>query len=563
MNLLQAPVLIVDCQTTGASPARGRLLEIAWLIARADAIDPAEAVPNARAWIARQPAGEDVPRRIRELTGIGDDELAHAVDPLTIQLELSAAAKSGVVVAVAHFAQFERPFIQDLFKSAGEEFPLTWLCTHRIAKKLLPNLPAKGVRGLAGYFGARLRDETKRAGHHADATARIWAGLARALDARGVSTIAQVTEWLSETPAPRARGARKLSSYEYPMSRAKRLQFPDKPGVYRMLARDGEVLYVGKATSLKSRVNSYFRGRKGRDPRKLEMLTLAWDVRETVCETPLEAAVLENDEIKHHDPPYNVSLRARSRSLWFFSRDLRSCSPLPTPDFPVGPCGRKDEFDSLVALVDGARSGEFPVDLFWEPIEADLIGAGFAVFCERVGRSAETLFEARSALAFGVRNWRTHVRSRAADAHSEEAEEIEDIEDEAVDDGDVAPPTPAGVADRIERLLRRAGRSFALARATSTLLNSELDFVDLGEARLLALRRGRLHTETAVIVDRAPITRGALAWQGLGVTDFDRMKIVLSELARVARSGGRATARPMPSWPLRSSVGERVGSDAP
>jgi hypothetical protein len=60
------------------------------------------------------------------------------------------------------------------------------------------------------------------------------------------------------------------------VDRIKRLEFPNRPGVYRMLSQSGQVLYVGKATSLKSRVNSYFRGQKGRDRKKLEMLAQVW-----------------------------------------------------------------------------------------------------------------------------------------------------------------------------------------------------------------------------------------------------------------------------------------------
>ncbi|MEM9459782.1 MAG: nucleotide excision repair endonuclease [Myxococcota bacterium] len=52
---------------------------------------------------------------------------------------------------------------------------------------------------------------------------------------------------------------------------------PEVPGVYRMLRRDGSVLYVGKATSLRARVNSYFRQHRRVPDRTLEMLTQAQD----------------------------------------------------------------------------------------------------------------------------------------------------------------------------------------------------------------------------------------------------------------------------------------------
>ena len=79
-----------------------------------------------------------------------------------------------------------------------------------------------------------------------------------------------------------------------------RLALPDGPGVYRMLRISGDVLYVGKATSLHHRVNSYFRKQKGIHERTLEMLSQARDLSFVVTESPLEAALLEPDEIKRH-----------------------------------------------------------------------------------------------------------------------------------------------------------------------------------------------------------------------------------------------------------------------
>ena len=75
-----------------------------------------------------------------------------------------------------------------------------------------------------------------------------------------------------------------------------------------MLRTDGSVLYVGKAASLHHRVNSYFRKQNGVPERLLEMLSQARAISFDVTPSPLEAALLEPDEIKRHRPPYNVAL---------------------------------------------------------------------------------------------------------------------------------------------------------------------------------------------------------------------------------------------------------------
>jgi len=80
------------------------------------------------------------------------------------------------------------------------------------------------------------------------------------------------------------------------------------PGVYRMLAADGAVLYVGKAGALRQRVSSYFNAspKPARVMRMLEQVA-AMDV--TVTRTAAEALLLENQLIKSQKPRYNVLLR--------------------------------------------------------------------------------------------------------------------------------------------------------------------------------------------------------------------------------------------------------------
>jgi excinuclease ABC subunit C len=83
---------------------------------------------------------------------------------------------------------------------------------------------------------------------------------------------------------------------------------PAKPGVYRMLAADDTILYVGKARHLKNRVSSYFHGRAHAD-RTQAMLTQVARVEITVTASETEALLLEYNLIKQHRPRYNVLLK--------------------------------------------------------------------------------------------------------------------------------------------------------------------------------------------------------------------------------------------------------------
>ncbi len=85
-------------------------------------------------------------------------------------------------------------------------------------------------------------------------------------------------------------------------------RLPSKPGVYRMIGADGEVLYVGKAKSLKNRVGQYAQGRSHTNAiYRMIHQTLSMEVIVTATET--EALLLETNMIKRLKPRYNVLMR--------------------------------------------------------------------------------------------------------------------------------------------------------------------------------------------------------------------------------------------------------------
>ena len=85
-------------------------------------------------------------------------------------------------------------------------------------------------------------------------------------------------------------------------------QIPDKPGVYLMKDSFGEIIYVGKARSLKKRVRSYFR--KGNHSYKTAiMVDDIDDFDYIVTDTEMESFILEANLIKKHQPQYNIRLK--------------------------------------------------------------------------------------------------------------------------------------------------------------------------------------------------------------------------------------------------------------
>src|SRR5512133_1820291 len=87
-------------------------------------------------------------------------------------------------------------------------------------------------------------------------------------------------------------------------------ELPPEPGCYLMKDRGGEVVYVGKAASLRSRVRQYFDAGGGDDRIFIPLLDdLLGDVEVIVTRSEKEAVLLENELIKKHKPRFNVRLR--------------------------------------------------------------------------------------------------------------------------------------------------------------------------------------------------------------------------------------------------------------
>ena len=513
-SLATLDVLVIDCQATAASP-RGHLIELGW-----SRVGPPGTTPHTR--LISLPAHARIPPAVARVTGISEAMLRDGVDVQVAWRALAAEASTFAqqpVPAVAHFARFERPFLRSLAAGAP---PFDLVCTHGIARRLLPDLPRCSLRALTGYFGRGI-GTLRRSGEHVEATAFVWRHLVRLLEGQGVFSWSDLHRWLA---APASAGRR--PGRAWPMPRDVRLSVPDAPGVYRLLRTSGDVLYIGKASSLRDRVNSYFRKQHGVGERMLEMLSQARDLSFEVTPSALEAALLEADEIKRHRPPYNVALTAGTREVWFTSPDLGERAPQASPRYPVGPFPSAQMLDQFAALVRGSRAavGEGA----WGPADS-VFAAGLEQLRAAHGElSRDDLGAHAGFLRLGTRLWREGRRDR--DPESE--------------DGSVAGRAgTAWTADLVqvalERLALRVALAVRRARWLTRLVDASVVWSEPGAAgaRLLVLHQGEYVLHAAVPRGALPPVQPghlraiAARRAGFTVARFDRVRVLMTELKRL------------------------------
>ena len=565
-TLAELEILTLDCQTTGANPDKGHLLEIGWLPTRASAADN-PAMTGLKTYLACLPADAAIPRVVQRITGISDGSTTAAVSSKNIWQNLiestrkiTAGSPSAACPVVIHFARFEEPFLRRLHQKNNPEgpFPFRIICTHEIAIRLLPDLPRRGIRAIAGYYGHSM-PELKRSSDHVVATAFIWKKMVELLDtACGVSGLDQLAGWLAATKSPGR------SKRTFPMNPKIQIGLPDKPGIYRMLpAKNGDPLYIGKAKSLKQRVKSYFRQKATHAEHTLELLTQARELDFTITGSALEAAILESDEIKRRSPPYNIALRRRARELTFFSKDLCRNSAAVERDFPVGPlpAGRFIQTVSAFGLwlAHGMQENDdYHLNIAHSVLalppeytpEIDCLRGGFKIFGENY--SSLMVQPHQSALRFltalGAQLWRQRLETAAlAEMVAEKEKDKDNIDGEQKNSDKEHVWTPEAVARSIENMVLHSAHLIRRARwfcllSESSLTWSSADHRDKFKMLLVFKNGSVLERDKVKSAKKAPIPPGytksfRTRQKDMNLTTYDRLRVVTTELRRLVSEG--------------------------
>jgi DNA polymerase-3 subunit epsilon len=562
ITLKNLRVLVLDCQATTANPDNGRLLEVGWAVTTAEKAQ----TDSLESYLVRSDGDEELPRRVTRVTGISRDVLSSptALTPQEIWNLLVAAAQEVARVkesescpTVIHFCRFEEPYLTRLHQELAPEipFPFDIICTHEIAKRLLPDIPRRGLRAVAGYLGHSV-PELRRAAHHVTATTFIWhhlvERLGRSLD---IHTLSQLKEWIETTEASQATGR------TYPMDRAMRLELPQAPGVYRMRRSNGDLLYIGKARSLHRRVNSYFQKSRHHGEHTLEMLTQARQLDVTVTETALEAALLESDEIKRFSPPYNIALREKERRIAFSTADMKEVASEPSDVHRLGPLPSEDTLRPLGTFADILDSGlpeagEWMAGIGFLPEyapEKECFTSGLKIFRHTHSERLSDRPALSALLSLGRDLWRERLGAE---------EETSSEEDEEADDEPEPEKgwNPERLASWLENLSLRSAFALRRARWLCLLSESSLAWADDSGSRktLVVFSEGDIcHREELPADASIPKPRGCDRslrdrQRTFDILAYDRLIVATTELRRLLSEDRKVELRLSPRAALRN-----------
>ena len=285
MNLVEAPLAIVDLETTGTRPATDRITEIG--------VIEIDRFQVASEWSTLVNPGVTVPSEIQALTGITHPMLADA--PTFAELAGELHERLAGRVFIAHNARFDYGFLRREFDRAGIRFQPRTVCSVKLSRRLYPRERGHDLDSVIARHGIRC-ESRHRALPDADA---VWQFLRVAAEEHGEDVVSVAARQVAKAPALPAR-----------LDRAQVDAIPEAPGVYLLYGESGPPLYIGKSRSMRTRVLQHFYSSAAwlQEVRRIE-----W--QRTVGE--LGALLTESRLLKELGPTYNRALRRPDSTCGF------------------------------------------------------------------------------------------------------------------------------------------------------------------------------------------------------------------------------------------------------
>ncbi len=272
---------IVDLETTGGDARTSRVIEVAVYVFDGNkVIDEYSTLVN---------PGVSVPGFITHLTGITTEMLKDA--PPFEEVADHVASITHERVFVAHNVGFDYSFLRNEFKKLDRRFIRKRLCTVRLTRNIFPKLHSYSLGNLCKKFDIPLENR-----HRAFGDAKATTALLKHLIINDINNAidAALKRYSREAILPP-----NLPREDFD-------DLPEDPGVYYFHDKNGKVIYVGKAKSLRDRVSGHFLDNEVSGKSRLfksEIHHISYEL----CGNELVALLLESHEIKRLWPKYNSS----------------------------------------------------------------------------------------------------------------------------------------------------------------------------------------------------------------------------------------------------------------
>lgn len=289
--LTDSDFTVVDVETTGLSPSNNKIIEIALV-----KIQDGKIADNFHSFIN---PGREIPYYITQFTGITNEDVYDA--PFFEEIADEILSFIGNSILTGHNLSFDKSFLRkELLITNREDIPNKDICTLKIARRLYPELPSKSLGALCKYLGIRNKN-SHRALSDAQATAKILFKMIDELYKNfEITTLDKLIDF-QKSPDVKKKINIKKSLAEDTSA------LPNAPGIYYFLNSKGNIIYIGKAKSLKERLNSYFSASTPRKSKKI--VQQATHLKIEITNSELTALLLEAELIKQVNPKHNMQLK--------------------------------------------------------------------------------------------------------------------------------------------------------------------------------------------------------------------------------------------------------------
>jgi len=285
---------VVDIETTGSKPDYDRIIEIAIYLHDGEKIvDAYTSLVNPERYI---------PDFITKLTGITNSMVEDA--PKFYEIAKKIVEFTEGHIFVAHNVHFDYSFLKGEFKSLGFNYQRKTLCTVRLSRKLIPDLPSYSLGKLCDSIHIKVHNRHRAKGD-AEATAKL------------LTRLIQINE--SQFDQDIVEEEVKFATLPPKIQREQVLELPEETGVYYFHDEAGSVIYVGKSRNIKKRIASHFQ-LFNKTRKSAELKDIIADISYTLTGSELVALLLESEEIKHYKPRFNKAQRRSSYNYGIFVR---------------------------------------------------------------------------------------------------------------------------------------------------------------------------------------------------------------------------------------------------